>query len=74
MQMDRVSSKDMTWPACTIMHRQVSIHMGDVGQESQHEFGSEHECISACVCCAHKCVYTDVYTGRFTQFTLEKQY
>ena len=32
----------MTWPARSIMHRQVGIHMGDVGQESQHEFGSEH--------------------------------
>ena len=35
--------------------------MGDVGQESQHEFDSQHVCISACVCCAHRCAYTDVY-------------
>ena len=44
------------------MHRQVRIHMGDVGQESQQEFDSEHVCILASVSCAHiyKCAYTDV--------------
>ena len=31
------------------MHRHVRIHLGDVGQESQHEFGSEHVYEHVCV-------------------------
>ena len=62
----------MTWPATTIMHRQVHIHMGDVGQESQHEFGSEH--VYQHVCVVHIGAHIQMYKRQFTQFTLEKQY